>query len=65
MVLLDFGFSFWILYDSWWVLVIFQEKEEKENGVEKIDMGLEFGLIPFVSYLLFKFSLSLSLSLSL
>ena len=47
MVLLDFGFSFWILYDSWWVLVIFQEKEEKENGVEKIDMGLEFGLIPF------------------
>ena len=61
MVLLDFGFSYWILYDSWWVLVIFEEKEEKENGAKKIDTGLEFGLIPFVSYLYFKLSLSLSL----
>lgn len=51
MVLLDFAFSILLLYNSWWVLVIFEEKEEKENGVQKIDMGLEFGLIPFVSYL--------------
>ena len=51
MVFLDFGSGFLLLYDSWWVLVIFEEKEEKSNCIKKINMGLEFGLDTFLKVL--------------